>query len=107
MSNLSSKPRKIRLQFRIRTLAFAALLFAILLSSQEYFGRNVCDSELFPTVDLSKNELDLIEISFACEGLQNWERHGRKVFVPRSQRKVYLDAIATRVRTLGMLESGS
>lgn len=106
MTTPSLKPRKIGLQFRIPTLAFAALLVAIILSSFQYSGRNVCDSELFPSVDLSAHEVDIIELSFGCEGLHNWERHWRKIFVPRSQRKVFLDAIATKDRTQAMLESG-
>ena len=88
------KPGKTWFQFSIGSLLIMTLGFAIFLSAGQGLRRETCDFQLFASSDLSSNDVERIELAFARARLMNWERRGRKIFVPRSEKEVFLKALS-------------
>ncbi|TWT83401.1 flagellar MS-ring protein [Planctomycetes bacterium CA13] len=42
---------------------------------------------------LNENEIDAVELSFSHAGLNDWEREGRRIRIPRESRNAYLAAL--------------
>jgi len=80
------------MQSRVITIMLVAAI-AIGLAFLVRGSGSVSHEVLFGGRVLGENELDAVELAFSHAGLNDWEREGRRIRIPKASRSAYLAAI--------------